>query len=85
MSDNITRRSFLSKSSKGLVAIGMVPYFLKTDLNRAFAMSTGEQGMNFYFDHFGVNETIMREVMAAGLSHGGDYCDIFFQHNIFDI
>jgi len=84
MSDNMTRRSFLSKSSKGLVAIGMVPYFLQTDLNRAFAMSTGEQGMNFYFDHFGVNETIMREVMAAGLSHGGDYCDIFFQHNIYN-
>ena len=46
MSDSMNRRSFLSKSSKGLVAIGMVPYFLKSDLNRAFAKSTGGQGMN---------------------------------------
>ena len=60
MSDNMTRRSFLSKSSKGMVAIGMVPYFLKSDLNRAFAMSNGgEMNMNNYYDHFGVNETII--------------------------
>ncbi len=85
MSDNITRRSFLSKTSKGMVAMGMVPYFLKSDLNRAFAMpNMGEQGVNSYFDHFGVNETMMRDVMASGLSRGGDYCDIFFQHNIYN-
>ncbi len=85
MKRNISRRSFLERSSKGIIAASVVPYFLKSDLNRAFAMSNvGEQGMNSYFDHFGVNETIMQDVMSAGLSRGGDYCDIYFQHNIFN-
>ncbi len=84
MSDKMTRRSFLSKSSKGMVAIGMVPYFLKSDLNRAFGMSTGEKGMTNYFDHFGVNETMLQEVMSAALARGGDYCDVYFQHRIYN-
>ena len=71
MSQDITRRSFLSKSSKGLMAMGMVPYFLKSDLNRAFAKATGDKNMNFYFDHFGVNETMIRDVMSEALSRGG--------------
>ncbi|MCP4570495.1 MAG: TldD/PmbA family protein [FCB group bacterium] len=35
-----------------------------------------------YYDHFGVNETIIREVMSAALGRGGDYCDVYFQHTI---
>ena len=83
MKKNMTRRSFLERSSKGLIAASVVPYFLKSDLNRAFAMSNGgEMNMNNYYDHFGVNETIIREVMAEALSRGGDYTDVYFQHQI---
>lgn len=85
MKKKMNRRSFLEKSSKSLIAASIIPHFLKSDLNRAFAMSVkGEEGMMNYFDHFGVNETMVREVMSAGLSRGGDYCDIYFQHNIYN-
>lgn len=71
------------KGSKGLAAAGMVPYFLKADLGKAFAMpKADEMSLNNYYDHFGVTESLIREVMSAGLSKGGDYCDVYFQHKI---
>ncbi len=83
MKKKISRRSFMAKGTKGLVAAGMVPYFLKTDLGKAFAMpKADEMSLNNYYDHFGVTESLIREVMSAGLSKGGDYCDVYFQHKI---
>lgn len=35
-----------------------------------------------YIDHFQVDEKTMREVMAAALSRGADFCDLFFEHTI---
>ena len=35
-----------------------------------------------YLDHFGVTKAQLNEVMAVGLSRGGDYCDVFFEHTI---
>ncbi|KAA3635629.1 MAG: TldD/PmbA family protein [Calditrichaeota bacterium] len=35
-----------------------------------------------YYSHFGVNQEIIRKIMGAALEKGGDYCDLFFQHNI---
>jgi TldD protein len=83
MKTEISRREFLEKSSKGLLATAAVPYFLSNHLDKAFA---GEVNMSMnlknYYDHFGVEETILRDVMAEALSRGGEYCDLFFQHNI---
>lgn len=83
MSLNISRRTFLERTSKGALALGTVPFFLRSNLDKAFA-DPATMGMNLktYYDHFGVEEGIIREVMAEGLSRGGDYCDVFFQHNI---
>ncbi len=83
MKKKMSRRSFMVNGSKGLVAAGMVPYFLKADLGKAFAMpEADEMSLNNYYDHFGVTESLIREVMSAGLSKGGDYCDVYFQHKI---
>ncbi|RQV96822.1 MAG: TldD/PmbA family protein [Calditrichaeota bacterium] len=38
--------------------------------------------LKWYYDHFGVEETMLRDVMSEALSRGGDYCDLFFQHTI---
>jgi len=83
MSLNMTRRSFMEKSSKGLITMGLVPYFLSFDLDRAFAMpdSAGITLTDSY-NHFGVSEEMIRQVMNEALSNGGDYCDVFFQHKI---
>src|SRR6218665_3293180 len=35
-----------------------------------------------YFARFGVTETLIRETLAAALSRGGDYGDLFFQHRV---
>jgi TldD protein len=35
-----------------------------------------------YFARFGVTETLIRETLAAALSRGGDYSDLFFQHRV---
>ncbi|MBA7513847.1 Metalloprotease TldD [subsurface metagenome] len=73
----------MKKGSKGLIAAGMIPYFLKADLGKAFAMpEAGKMGLANYYDHFGVSEALIREVISDGLSKGGDYCDVFFQHQI---
>jgi len=35
-----------------------------------------------YFERFGVDYKTLREVINEGLSKGGDYCDVFFQHTL---
>jgi len=35
-----------------------------------------------YFERFGVTERVLREVLAAAMSRGGDHADAFFQHRI---
>ena len=83
MKSKITRRSFLEKTGKGLISVGLVPYFLTFDLDKAFAMPKGEvRNLTDFMNHFGVSEELIREVMAVGLSNGGDYCDVYFQHKI---
>ena len=34
------------------------------------------------FDRFGVTERMMRETLAAALSRGGDFADLYFQHDV---
>lgn len=83
MKSRISRRAFLEQGSKGLLALGMVPCFLKSDPLLAFSRQNPERmGVNAYMDHFTVNEAVIRQVMAEALSKGGDYCDVYFQHNI---
>ena len=35
-----------------------------------------------FYERFGVTERMIKEVMSAALSKGGDYCDVFFQHTL---
>jgi TldD protein len=79
----ISRRKFLKNGTAGAIGAAMVPYFLTSDLQKAFAFENKKNlTLQDYFDRFGVNEKIIREVMAAALSKGGDYCDLFFQHGM---
>jgi TldD protein len=83
MPSTMTRRNFMDKSSKGLITMGLVPYFLSFDMDRAFAMPDSPiLSLNDSYNHFGVSEEMIRQVMNEALSKGGDYCDIFFEHKI---
>lgn len=73
----------MEKSAKGTIAVSMVPYFLQSNLSKAFAMSPQPiMSYSEYLQHFGVSESLVREVLAAALSRGGDYADLYFEHSI---
>jgi TldD protein len=40
---------------------------------------TAREGIG-YFERFGVTDQLLREVLSAALSRGGDLADVFFQH-----
>ncbi|HEX8440642.1 MAG TPA: hypothetical protein VF697_36465, partial [Archangium sp.] len=44
--------------------------------------SDGSSNPVGYFARFGVDENLIRETLAAALSRGGDYSDLFFQHRV---
>lgn len=35
-----------------------------------------------YYEHFEVEEDIIHQIIAEALAKGGDYCDVYFQHNM---
>ena len=81
--NKISRRKFLKNGAVGVAGAAMVPYFLTSDLDKAFAMeSPKDLTLNDYYQRFGVDEKIIREVMSEALSKGGDYCDLYFQHSM---
>ncbi|MFZ5979982.1 MAG: TldD/PmbA family protein, partial [Candidatus Zixiibacteriota bacterium] len=77
-----TRRKFIKASAQGL-AMASIPVFFKGNPFAAFTLPpTGSSKLTDYYEHFGVTETDIREVIAAGLGHGGDFCDVYFEHSI---
>jgi TldD protein len=38
---------------------------------------------NHYTDLFKVTENQLKELTATALAHGGDYCDLYFEHTTF--
>jgi len=78
----LSRRDFLSLSAKGL-AIASVPYFLKSTPQFAYATPPADNmKLNEYYQHFGVDENLIRQTIFTAMEGGGDYCDVFFQHKI---
>ena len=83
MGSNISRRIFLERGAKGLITTAFVPAFFKSDSLKAFSSPDGENmKLNEYLNHFLVSEEIIKDVMNTALSKGGDYCDLYFQHQI---
>jgi TldD protein len=81
--DRISRRTFLTTSSKGLVAVAVIPAFLGPAADRVLAaLAPKHMALADYYAHFGVDEKTIRRVMNQALSQGGDYCDLYFEHSI---
>ena len=78
----ISRRQFVKYRAQG-VALAAIPMIFKFNPASAFATpSEGPGKLRSYYEHFGVSEEIIRQVMGTALSKGGDYCDLYFQHSI---
>jgi len=75
----MTRRDVIGASAAALAASAVGDGF---GLGTAFAKPAGATSGIQYFSRFGVDERLIREVLAAALSRGGDYADIFFQHRV---
>ncbi len=83
MGKKYTRRDFLEKGSKGVIAASLIPSFLSSASAETLYFRKGENAvLQEYLDHFNVTEKIINDIIAEALSKGGDYCDLFFQHNI---
>ena len=83
-----TRRKLLQTGAAGAGIVIVPGYVLGCGGAAAKATSTtppvGEvAGMDMgYFKSFGVDEAVVRQVMAAAMDRGGDYADLFFQHSV---
>ncbi|UCE25911.1 MAG: TldD/PmbA family protein [Candidatus Zixiibacteriota bacterium] len=76
----MTRRDFVKTSAKG-VALASIPFVFRVNPLKAFEGPVAEsRNLSDYYTHFGVNEDVIRQVMAAALEKGGDYCDVYFEH-----
>ena len=79
---DFSRRDFLKHGSKGLALLS-VPFVFKNSfanvLNFPADKKTDPTG---YFEKFGVDQSMINQVMSAALAKGGDYCDVYFQHTI---
>ncbi|MEN8153727.1 MAG: metallopeptidase TldD-related protein [Acidobacteriota bacterium] len=72
----------MSIGTKGAVAAS-IPLFFSNNVNGAFAEKlSGKAELNNYYSHFGVDEKFIRDIFSVALSRGGDYCDVFFQHQM---
>jgi TldD protein len=73
----ISRREFLQKSSKGLLAAGLAQKVLDS---RLVCAAQEVDRTSHYYQRFEVDEQLIGKVISEGLSSGGDYCDLFFQN-----
>lgn len=69
--------------ASGLIAVSLLPAIPGALAAKLESMDNPQlMTLSGYYDHFGVTEALLRQVMAEALSKGGDYCDLYFQHTI---
>ena len=75
MSLRLTRRDFLNKGSKSMLAVATIPYFLKSHVNRAFsAPAAPNMSIRDYYDHFEVNaKLIPRDALPEAAQVPGNW------------
>jgi TldD protein len=67
------------------VATAAIPFALRDQRALALEAPLGASSPpSQYLSHFGVDPGLMRRVMATALSRGGDYCDLYFEHKVFN-
>ncbi len=81
MDKKFNRRDFLKTGGVALAGAMVLPK-LVSGLHFEKPQKPMDFKINDYLDHFGVTRTQILEVLAVGLSRGGDYCDLYFQHSI---
>lgn len=88
----MNRREFMiNGAATGAVTAMGVPFFTscahpeissKPTLNTA--MHSGAPSGGYFQTNFGIDEELVRKVLRAATSRGGDFADIYFQHKVSD-
>ncbi len=85
MEHSMRRRDFLKWAGAG-AALFSVPFLggqgRQGMLGSLIDSSAAAAGGGQYFDRFGMSEAVFRNVLAKGLSRGGDFCELYFEHTI---
>lgn len=84
MERNVTRRDFIKHGTAGLAAVSAASCFIPGNIYGVERKTGSKMELHYYYEHFGVNEQIINEIIATALSKGGEYADVFFQHTIDD-
>ena len=73
----VDRRNFIKTS--GMFAAGsmVLPSFMQSCQNVQISAN-----VKSYLDHFEVSTEMLQKVIAAAMSQGGNYADLFFEHKI---
>jgi TldD protein len=82
------RRTFLQRTAAGLGMV-VVPSFLWKN-GKAFAVPAGVAGATvaenlngtYFADAFGIDEGIIRNAMQVAMGRGGEFADLYFQHQV---
>lgn len=81
MDNKINRRNFLKTSGVAFAGAMVMPY-MASGFSLFHTNNPMDYTLNDYLNHFGVSKADIMEVLAMGLSRGGDYCDLYFQHTL---
>jgi TldD protein len=73
----ISRRNFLITGGAAVTGTIFIPPFLQSCLNIQISPN-----VKSYLDHFEVSIEMLQKVIAAAMSKGGNYADLFFEHKI---
>ncbi|MFW6310570.1 MAG: TldD/PmbA family protein, partial [Prolixibacteraceae bacterium] len=72
---NLNRRNFIKTGSAAMAGSMVLPPFLQSYRNVQIS-----ENVNNYFTLFEVTPEMLQKVIAAAMSKGGDYADLFFEH-----
>ncbi len=72
---NLNRRNFIKTSGAAVSGSFILPPFLQSCQNIQIT-----ENVKSYLDHFEVSAAMLQRVIAAAMSKGGDYADLFFEH-----
>lgn len=84
MSKEISRRNFIKHGALGILGASFTPNILYATMNNMLNKVPEDLSIDDYYNHFGVNKETILQVMQSALDHGGDYCDLFFEHTLSD-
>ena len=74
---NVNRRNFIKTGSAVVAGSVILPPFMQSCQNVKIS-----ENVKSYLDHFEVSAEMLQKVVAAAMSKGGDYADLFFEHKI---